>query len=750
MSTGDLDNVRQMAPAWNGHKVMVFHGQHDTHISTGEFYDTRTLASLFSLDPTDTPKMDGLAFIPSTYDGHDGRNHAVQRAEGRFVALCGDVDKGNQSLERVEQQVRGFVGDAAWLIYSSAHSRADDQRWRIIIPLAEPLPFEEWHDAQHAFFNFMEYAGIDMDRALDRAAQPVYLPNVPAVHGKTGIKLRGDDGEPLYYSRATSGTSAPGLRHDAGQLASGMEAIARKRIEDDKERERIRAEAEKRRANRPRTDDVPVMEDFNRNTPIANLLELYGYKQSPRHSEDWRSPHQTGESFATRVMGEKWVSLSQSDASSGLGEKCAAGCFGDAYDLFVHYEHGGDHKAAFRTLYAERRASTTTVSAPPPLPPDDPGPMPLEEDLQYEPDPVGDFVPEPQVSDDSTFELLTLSELENMPPPVWLVDKVIGENGLAIVYGDPGSGKSFITIDMALRLAMGWDWHGSKAKRVGVLYIAGEGVRGLGKRVKGWRRHHKVAAGADAPFVLMPVAAQLLEPADRAKLLRTIDAAIAKIGFDIGLIVIDTVSRSIAGQDENGQETMSALVKACDDVRAYCGCTIIGVHHSGKDKDRGMRGSTVLLGACDTTIKVTKSESIVTVKCEKQKDDEEGPPIYFEMERLAWHSPTEDEPDRHDSTLVPLKMERSPDATTGITRDKIAAAFGMLADAWGAGKPLSSKPQTRKDGRYAPSIFASQIGGDAQGWDSLIESWLASGCLSYEEYDTRSKKMGLRVLDAIV
>jgi len=345
-----------IGPPWNRQPVMVFAGQHDTHIHTGEDYDTRTLASLFTLEPSNAPKGAGLAFIPSTYRDHDGREHRAQRERGSYVALTGDVDKGDHPLDRVQTLVRAFAGEGAWLIFSSAHAREGSRRWRIIMPLDEPVGFELWHDAQNAFYRFMETAGIPMDWALDRAAQPVYLPNVPERHHKTGDALRGEDGAPLFYERVSTGTSAPGLRLDTGPVAAGLELIERQRVADAEERERIRIEAERKRANRPQTDNGAIIDDFNASTSVETLLELYRYQRSPRHSEDWRSPHQQGETFATRVIGTKWVSLSSSDVAAGLGSPHAAGCYGDAYDLMVHYEHGGDQRAAFRMLHAERKA----------------------------------------------------------------------------------------------------------------------------------------------------------------------------------------------------------------------------------------------------------------------------------------------------------------------------------------------------------------------------------------------------------
>lgn len=741
--SANLHSVENMGPAWNARPVVFFNGTYDTNIKTGEDYSVVTLASLFTLEPANADKMAGPAFIPSSYHDYDAREHGVQRVRGEYVALACDIDKGNASPRQVQDLVKAFCGDAAWLIYSSPNARPNDRRWRVIMPLETPVSFDEWHDAQNALFNFMGAAGVECDRALERAAQPVFLPNVPDMH-KSGEALRDAAGNPLYYQRATTGTNAPGLSLDEGAVEAGIIQIRRKRAEDDAERERLRREAEKRRATRDTTTTSggDLIADFARSTTIATLLQAYDYKQSPRSPDDWHSPYQQGETYATRIMGDKWVSLSSSDAAEGLGAQCSTGCYGDAYDLFVHFEHKGDHKAAFRQLYAERKAAAVPESPPEwmnEIPDYDEPPEWLEADLE----PVIDVVDlEPEAAD--TFPLLSIDELENLPPPSWLVDGLISDSGLSILYGDPGSCKSFITIDMAMRLALGWDWHGAQTKRVGVLYIAGEGVRGLGNRIKGWRLKHG-AGGQDMPFALLPVAAQLLDAGERMKLVRTIDAAKIKLGFDIGLIVIDTVSRAIAGQDENGQETMSAFVKACDDIREHCGGSVIGVHHSGKNKDNGMRGSTVLLGACDASFMVKKSDSLVTLKCEKQKDGEETAPIYFKMERFAWDGGGEKE----QSTLIPIMTQAQSVGEGSLTRDQIRGAFSILTDAWLANKPLSHKPQTRNDGRYAPEILSKRIGGDASAWSAHIAEWLENECLSFDEYDKRAKTKGLRVVEPV-
>lgn len=343
---------------------------------------------------------------------------------------------------------------------------------------------------------------------------------------------------------------------------------------------------------------------------------------------------------------------------------------------------------------------------------------------------------------DSIFPLLDMDELESMPPPEWLIHEMIVSDGLTVVYGDPGAGKSFIVLDMALRLALGMDWHGTTCKPTGVLYIAGEGSRGIGKRIKGWRREHAME-GVDAPFLLLPIAVELLAPDQRAKLLRTIDAAAQRAGFAIGLIVVDTVSRALAGSDENGQEAMGAFVAACDAIKRHAGGALIGVHHSGKDKDRGMRGSTVLLGACDASIRVSKDGQTVTLKTEKQKDAEEAAPIYMEMKKVEWATGLEEE----QSTLVPLRSEAQPrEELEGLSNEQIHKAFGILADAWGAKRPLSTAPQTKAKGRYAPRILARAVGASEATMHRYLIDWMETECLSIEVCDSNSKARGLQVL----
>ena len=236
-------------------------------------------------------------------------------------------------------------------------------------------------------------------------------------------------------------------------------------------------------------------------------------------------------------------------------------------------------------------------------------------------------------ADSDLFEFVGAEYLRNMPPINWAIGEgdagIITAHGLTVLYGAPGAGKSFIALDMALSIANGVAWQGMPVKAGKVLYIAGEGVGGLGKRLKAWEMHNKVKDKGN--LYILPIAVNFREGNEVEKLMRSID----KAGDGWSCVFVDTVARSLVGADENSATELGLWVAAADSVKTHCRCALVGVHHSGKDSSRGMRGSSALLGAVDSSLVVTKDDGFVTMKCEKQKDAEPADDHVFEMVEVA-------------------------------------------------------------------------------------------------------------------
>ncbi len=229
------------------------------------------------------------------------------------------------------------------------------------------------------------------------------------------------------------------------------------------------------------------------------------------------------------------------------------------------------------------------------------------------------------------FRILSLADLRKLPPPSWLVGDAIPRGGLVVLYGPPGAGKSFVALDLALRVATGSGWAGRETQQGGVLYLAGEGVSGYAKRAAAWMLGMGRPEG-DTPdgFHLVDGAPSLM---DLIGLIGLGDAVRAELGPDaIRLVVVDTLAASTPGADENSAQDMGqALSNLAAFRKALGGAAALVVHHTGKAAGTE-RGSSALRGAADTMLEIEPLGDAVRLKWSKQKDAACAGPETFKRE----------------------------------------------------------------------------------------------------------------------
>jgi RecA-family ATPase len=217
----------------------------------------------------------------------------------------------------------------------------------------------------------------------------------------------------------------------------------------------------------------------------------------------------------------------------------------------------------------------------------------------------------------SRFKLITLEELDDLPEPSWLIKGILPENALGVLFGLPGSMKTFVALSMALSIGAGHDWCGKATKKGSVLYVAAEGLSGLRVRSQAYRQIHWINA-AEVRF--MGEGLNLCNPDD----LRQVRRCIENNNFRPEFIVIDTLARSIPGAEENSSRDMGEVICAVDELRRETSAMALLVHHTGKDGE-AERGSSALRGAADVVIKcgIKPSDShLVSLSCKKMKDAE--------------------------------------------------------------------------------------------------------------------------------
>lgn len=209
-------------------------------------------------------------------------------------------------------------------------------------------------------------------------------------------------------------------------------------------------------------------------------------------------------------------------------------------------------------------------------------------------------------------------------PTTWCIRDVIECDTLATMVGEPGTFKSFLALDWSASLATGTDWEGHRVERCPVLYVAGEGHGGIGRRLKAWSIANRISLDDAQLYVSSRAAALNCNDG-----FQSVVAAVDELG-DVrpGLIVVDTLARNYQG-DENSATDMGAFVAAVDELRRPFGASVLIVHHCGVGAtDRG-RGSTALHGAVDWQWMVSREPGCSVFRCTKSKDSE--PPTPFAM-----------------------------------------------------------------------------------------------------------------------
>jgi uncharacterized membrane protein len=289
----------------------------------------------------------------------------------------------------------------------------------------------------------------------------------------------------------------------------------------------------------------------------------------------------------------------------------------------------------------------------------------------------------------------TEEELINRPGIAWLVDDLIPAGQPAVLYGDEGTFKSFLALDLACSVATGLPWLGRTCKQGYVLYIAGEGAEGMGPRLAAWRRKHGF------PQTLKGISFQSQSIAlPRGEV---VDALIERVqhafGADAALIVVDTLTRCFGEGEASLREPddMQKFIPLVDRLARETGATVLLIHHTGWPSDssrkkgedesesrsrttRRPRGPRQLVGDLSSIIEVTASKAkkhknnrsagLVTLKCYKLRDAPDFDPIKVNMLKV-------------EESLVPeLKQEEPADQLNETERklvDYVSRSYGPVS-----------------------------------------------------------------------
>ena len=219
------------------------------------------------------------------------------------------------------------------------------------------------------------------------------------------------------------------------------------------------------------------------------------------------------------------------------------------------------------------------------------------------------------------FRVVDFDGMQAIGPPSWLIDDFLPQESYALLFGAPGTFKTFVALDIALTVATGFGldetavWQ-EVEERGPVLFLAGEGRSNISNRVMAWTQIH--FHGNRIPgFHLgdpVPMISEKIEP--------FIDTMLSASPDGYKLVVLDTVGRSMQGVNENAQENASAFTSLVEVIQKKLGAAVLALHHTGFQDTHRARGSSVFGADADTIVRLDRlgKQYMVAMTMTKQKD----------------------------------------------------------------------------------------------------------------------------------
>ena len=351
----------------------------------------------------------------------------------------------------------------------------------------------------------------------------------------------------------------------------------------------------------PNIDSEDIITKFNATYSVEQILIKNNYEKKGENR--YLSPHSQTKTPGVIVLEDGTI------YSHHAGDLLGDGHSHDAFDVARILEANGDWKTAFNNARSDLGIPLVTYEKP---------------------------------IDVRAFKFFHASEaIEQATPPKWVIKGIAEEDSLVGIFGPAKSGKSFVTVDMACSVATGKDYHDRRSKEGLVLYLAGEGHRGLSRRLLAWEMVNDTKL-KNSKLHYSERGVQILDDLD-AEMMRNEALTIQDTyGEPPKLVIVDTLARNFGPGNENSTEDMNRWIANIDRfIREEFRCCVVLVHHTGHGHLARGRGSSVLPAALDWEYSVSKNDEELEWSLDLEqtlvKDGRPFTPMRFLFQETEFH-----------------------------------------------------------------------------------------------------------------
>jgi len=306
--------------------------------------------------------------------------------------------------------------------------------------------------------------------------------------------------------------------------------------------------------------------------------------------------------------------------------------------------------------------------------------------------------------------------------PDELIEDLLINKNISILYGDSNSGKTFFAIDMSCAIALGRPWFGKQVEQGMVVYLATESPETVKARIQAYQKHHEVSV---EHLLIIQVPINFHEgDYDVSRIITLVRDEEKRKEKKCKLIVGDTLARISAGANENSGTDMGPIMARFDFLMNAINSAVLIVHHCGKDAAKGGRGWSGIRAHIDTEIEVTEKNHQRKASITKQRAlPSKGDVFYFNLHVIHIGI------SKFGKTATTCVVTQTEEIDA-IKEDEHSWHVAILIDAWennnqpvDSGKPYIAKDWAKESIKLCGKSYkAGTIRNKLMEFDQLVEA----------------------------